>query len=251
MAAVAPAPLISGRGTLDAEWRVALAARHLQGLRDGPYPCSRVVVVAPHPDDEVLACGGLLSRHAAQGGRTLIVAVTDGEASHRGSPGWSATALAAVRRSERRRGLGYLGLPDPAIVALRLPDGDVRAHGGWLQACLQRCLRPADIVVSTWLHDGHPDHDATALATIAACRRSGARLIQAPVWMWHWAHPGDPRVPWRRLRRFPLAPADVRRKQRALFAHRSQLDARQRLEGPVLGEAILGRLSRRDEYFFV
>ncbi len=45
---------------------------------------ARVVVVAPHPDDEVFALGGFIHDVAARGGAVTIVAVTDGEAAHAG-----------------------------------------------------------------------------------------------------------------------------------------------------------------------
>ncbi|NJA60592.1 PIG-L family deacetylase, partial [Streptomyces sp. NEAU-H3] len=44
-----------------------------------------------------------------------------------------------------------------------------------------------------------------------------------PVWMWHWARPDDPRVPWHRAARLDL-PADVRaRKRDAVACFRSQI----------------------------
>jgi hypothetical protein len=67
-AVIAEQPLISGRGT-----RIGMAG--MGGLADLPVtiaaqlvpPNSRAVIVAPHPDDEVLACGGLLQQLHAQG----------------------------------------------------------------------------------------------------------------------------------------------------------------------------------------
>ena len=48
--------------------------------------CHEMIVVAPHPDDEVLGVGGLMSTAAAAGIRVSVVAVTDGGGSHPGSP---------------------------------------------------------------------------------------------------------------------------------------------------------------------
>jgi len=79
------------------------------------------------------------------------------------------------------------------------------------------------VVVSTWEHDGHPDHATTAQVARTACSAIGCACLCAPVWMWHWAVPGDDRVPWLRLRALPLEAADSRRKQAALLAHRSHL----------------------------
>ena len=76
---------IEGEGTPDASWQA------WGGLQDLPPvsaaalvpPGRRAVIVAPHPDDEVLACGGLLQMLAAQGSPMVLVAVTDGTGSLR------------------------------------------------------------------------------------------------------------------------------------------------------------------------
>ena len=106
MAAVESARQILHDGTTDeAAWRDWL------GLLQPPAVSfdalvnagQRIVVVSLHPDDKVLACGGLLALHARRGGASAIVAVTDGEASHRSDPARSEARLASARRVERRR----------------------------------------------------------------------------------------------------------------------------------------------------
>ena len=75
---------IRGPGTSLAQWQASRALQAVPTItaqlllpHDG-----RLVVVAPHPDDEVLMCGGLLSRFAGQEEQLLQVSVTDGEGSH-------------------------------------------------------------------------------------------------------------------------------------------------------------------------
>lgn len=210
----------------------------------------RLVVVAPHPDDEVLACGGLMALHTARGGETLVIAVSDGEASHAGIPGWDAPRLAHARRAESVDGLQRLGAGGAPVLRLGLPDGHVSAHLDRLPGMLAGVLQRSDVVVTTWQLDGHPDHDATGLAAARACRVAGCRLLEAPVWMWHWAAPGDARVPWHRLASVPLDADTVRRKQSALAAHTTQLQLRNARCGPVLGASIQARAAWSDEYFF-
>jgi LmbE family N-acetylglucosaminyl deacetylase len=220
----------------------------------------RLLVIAPHPDDEVLACGGLLNLHAARGGECAVIAVTDGDASHAGCAGWSAEQLAETRRTESERGLAQLGVPRSAITRLGLPDGVVTRHTQQLLEALRWQLRAGDVVVSTWRLDGHPDHEATGSAGAAVCAALGARFIEAPVWMWHWALPLDPRVPWDRMRALPLSPCAFGCKTAALAEHVTQLLPRvrrdpdahgNRREGAVLDASILQRAARRREYFFV
>ncbi len=242
---------IEGTGTLEAEWRAwpGLARLPTLTLDDCIGATQRLVIVAPHPDDEILAAGGLAARHADRGGAVLVVAVTDGEASHRGNPDWPAERLAAARRAESGAGLArLLGVP-PAMRRLGLPDSAVAAAP--VAAALEAIVGATDVVVATWRCDGHPDHEACGEAAAAACDAVGCTLLEAPVWMWHWAAPGDARVPWSRLRTLALADDVVRRRQAAIAEHVTQLAPRGRDEGPVLTAAILERLSRTSDCIFV
>lgn len=252
MATVNPQRLIQGSGTAEAAWQAWLQSGGISTclLREWVPRTARLVVVAPHPDDEVLACGGLVAMHRDQGGDVAVIAVTDGEASHADSPLWNAAALAVARHGERTAGLRQLGVPADVVTRLALPDGGVVHYTLRLALKLQMLLRPSDVVVTTWRLDGHPDHEATGLAASLACPVVGCRLIEAPVWMWHWANPGDPFVPWHRMQRLPLKPHAHEQKQAALAAHASQLDALQRPGGPVLDRAIVARARRADEYYF-
>ena len=77
------------------------------------------------------------------------------------------------------------------------------------------------------------------------------RLIESPVWMWHWAKPADRRVPWSRMRALQIAPEVLAKKRMALAAHVTQLVPRDTGDGPVLGDGVLERLDRDHEYFIV
>ncbi len=253
MGALTARRAIEGVGCTESVWREWLDALDVPTLawNDWLPATARLVVVAPHPDDEVLACGALLAMHAARGGECCVVAVTDGEGSHPGSKRWTPQQLTAVRRAERAEGLLRLGLGGASLHGLGLPDGAVQTQADVLRLRLTDLLRPADVVVTTWPLDGHPDHDACGAAAVQTCAAVGCRLLTAPVWMWHWAAPGDARVPWHRLRALQVDSAALQRKQAALEAHVSQRTAREGGQGPVLGAEILARAAREREYFFV
>lgn len=245
--------LIEGEGTSDLTWQRWLTATPWCELpmASTPAPQQRLVVVAPHPDDEVLACGALVATHAGRGGEVVVIAVTDGEGSHAGASAPGPCDLAVQRRGERMQGLARLGVALPTVHALALEDGGVLAQRGLLRGALSFLLRPGDVVVSTWEGDGHPDHEATGLATRQACLHIGCTFLAAPVWMWHWSTEADPRVPWHRLRRLPLNAQAWSRKQAALAAHVSQLTPRSATLGAVLGAGVLARAAWRHEYYFV
>ena len=242
---------IAAPATAESQWQAFLAQWSPPRVElDDLLPRhARLVIVAPHPDDEVLACGGLARLHARRGGAVRVIAVTDGEASHVGSPEHDSAWLASQRRAERLRGLAALGVAADQVVRLGLADGRVAREQSALEGRLTSLLGADDVVVSTWRFDGHPDHEATGAAVARACAQVECRFIEAPVWMWHWAAPGDTRVEWRRLRALPLDPGTRRSKQTALRAHASQLEARGPSLGPVLDAAIVARSQREFEYF--
>ena len=247
-----PQGLIRDEGTSEVQWQAwsGLHAIRTIPLEKWIHPSARLVVVAPHPDDEILACGGLLRQHTERGGKTLVIGVTDGEASHAGQPAWQASQLAVLRHEERLTGLSRLGCGDTEICRLGLQDGKVAGQAGELEAALQKELRWGDIVVSTWRLDGHPDHGACGLAAARACSAVHCRLLEAPVWMWQWGLPNDQRVPWHRLVGLPLTNSAMQAKQKSISAHVSQLEPRSASQAPVLGRTMLERFSRRVEYFF-
>lgn len=161
--------------------------------------CREMIVVAPHPDDEVLGVGGLMAMASAAGIRISVVAVTDGGSSHPGSPTMSADQLMSARPREVRCALARLGV-DVDPLRLGFVDGDVAEHEEELTRALTELLSggPGTWCLTPWRGDRHPDHEATARATLTAARRAGIAVLEYPIWMWHWARPEHREVPWGR-----------------------------------------------------
>lgn len=183
----------------------------------------RVLVVAAHPDDEVLGLGGTISRLAAAGTRLRLVAATDGEASHPHSTSPIARDLVRIRTAETRAALTALGAGDTEIVRLRLPDTGVARHEQELADQLAELSAGFDMIAAPWSEDVHADHEATGRAAVTAGYRTGVPVLQYPVWTWHWATPQDSRIPWHRAARIPLTSRDLARKHAALGCFASQL----------------------------
>jgi len=243
---------IRGPGTHESVWLPWLAEQRVHSASMGEL-CpgqARLVVVAPHPDDEILACGGLLAMRAAHGLPSLVVAVTNGEASHGTMDPQACERLGQRRAQESGAGLKALGLAPACVVRLGIPDGKAADMIFAIAMKLLPLLKLDDVIVTTWRLDGHPDHEATAEAARQAAAKVGCRLLEAPVWMWHWATPDDLSIPWSRLVSIDLPRRVLVAKQQALSHHRSQLEPRGDGLDAVLVPSILARVARSREYFF-
>lgn len=142
----------------------------------------RIIVVAPHPDDETLGCGMLIARAARDGARVAVVALTDGQASHPNSRRWPATALGRLRRAELRRAMARLGAGASRLVFLGWPDGQVARRGKAL--ALRRMLQALDpgVVIAASPNDHHMDHKAGWALVRDALRGTGVPLFAYAVW---------------------------------------------------------------------
>jgi LmbE family N-acetylglucosaminyl deacetylase len=190
----------------------------------------RLVVVAPHPDDEVLQAGGLMRWRQGRGGEIVIVAVTDGEASHARSTRTTPGELRSRRAAERDEALRRLGVRPAAVVRLGVPDQACRDHVDDLGVAISTVLRPADVVVTVSSADAHPDHVATATAARRAARGLIDTIFEAPTWaLVHRVAP----VPTHTLR---LDDSAWAAKRHAIEAYRSQLEplGPSPLDGPVV-----------------
>jgi LmbE family N-acetylglucosaminyl deacetylase len=237
-------------GTPEAEWTSSVCLTTLAPLR--PLHPRRVVVVAPHPDDEILGTGGLLQTFIHQRIPIEIIAVTDGEASHPDSLFAGKTELGSIRTDESVEALRRIGCPDAVVRRLGLPDGHVGEHFDSLAKMLDEVLFPDDLCLAPWLHDGHPDHDACGEVVASIAGSTGTAVLSYLVWTWHWADPksgGD--LPWANCRRFELTRRMAARKRWATGAFPSQT---RRPDGDrnvtaVLPPSVLRRFWRPFEVF--
>ncbi len=191
---------------------------------------SPVLVVAPHPDDESLGCGGLLALLGDAGVEIHAVLVTDGTASHPNSLRFDADARRALRDVEWRDALACLGLGASAMHRLGCPDGSVPVPGDPRFASVQADLRVLldaicpHLVLLPWRRDPHPDHRASHALVRAALagRARSPRFLEYIVWAVERGSADDlPRPHEARTWRLDIAAARER-KRCAIAAHRSQ-----------------------------
>lgn len=183
----------------------------------------KVLVIAAHPDDEVLGCGATMARLAAEGHRVEVLIVAEGATSR---PGHEADDVSSLRECARAAAavLGasevhFGGLPDNRLDAVPLLEV-VQLIEGVLSE-----VRP-DVVLTH--HDGdlNVDHRVVSNAVLTACRpMAGSRVTRVYLfevassteWAFHRMKPSfEPNV-------FVDVNESVGAKQRALECYASEM----------------------------
>ena len=207
-----------------AEARAAIEALPLRDF-SAIFGREKLLILAPHADDESLGCGGLIAEACARGHDVFVSILTDGAMSHPHSRAWPAPRLVAQRRREAQAATGILGLRPEQLDFLDQPDSRAPHEGPRFAAALERVCdlmraRGIGTLCATWLGDPHGDHGAAAKLAAAACARTGARHLAYPVWA--WVAPDDAAMPEvRQGARLDIA-RHLPTKRRAIAAHETQ-----------------------------
>lgn len=124
-----------------------------------------VLVLAAHPDDEVIGAGGMLAWHASRGHAVVVVHATDGA---RGDPANRERDICAVRRAEGKEALARLGIGAPRHWDML--DGGLPEDLASLTTRIGEVMREVQPRTLYSFHAGeaHRDHRAIAAATAAA-----------------------------------------------------------------------------------
>jgi LmbE family N-acetylglucosaminyl deacetylase len=189
------------------------------------------LVVAPHPDDESLGCGGTIALLRQLNLPVYVLFVSDGTLSHPNSPSYPSDRLRQLREAEALEALRILNVPDTNAHFMRQKDRQVLTSDKpgfdqtvqYVTDLLERWA--PDTVLVPWRRDPHPDHRASwQLLTEAITQlQKPTRLLEYLIWLWELGNEADmPRVDemtgWR---------VDIDRvmaqRDRAIAAHRSQV----------------------------
>ncbi|MDQ2891202.1 MAG: PIG-L family deacetylase [Gemmatimonadota bacterium] len=193
-------------------------------------PGAMIVIVAPHPDDESLAAGGLIQRARARGARVAVVFMTDGDMNP--WPQRAAETRAVIGRSDRVRwgrrrraeahaALTVLGVHADAVHVLGMADMGLTealardpAGASVPVATLLHELAP-DLVVLPSLYDTHPDHSAAHVMWMLALHRAACDAGVAT----YAVHGRDDST----ASEFEISASELATKMRAVGEHASQL----------------------------
>jgi LmbE family N-acetylglucosaminyl deacetylase len=222
-------------GTPETSWEAALRNAPLLSL-----PCSAIVVVSPHPDDEILGAGGLIRSAVRAGHEVTVLSVTDGEAAY---PDWE--GLDRIRRREVRDALSVLVPQTVATRHLSIPDGKVDENRAALSDAIERQLSGNTLLIAPYERDGHPDHDTTGEVCCEVAGLRNVTLWRYPIWVWHHGFPQ--RFADQPLGRFMLDEATREAKARAMSCFASQMRPLGR--EPIVPAHVLQYFTRPYEVF--
>ncbi len=152
----------------------------------------RTLIVAPHPDDEALGCGGLIALLNSQDAEVHIVFVTNGGASHPNSNAYSTFKLQELRKLEAISSCLSLGVRKDNIHFMELKDSKLHELKEYDKSEFSKRLNSIfkschfDSIVVTWRRDAHSDHRETykLCQTFIKQLKRPIQIIEYPIWLW-------------------------------------------------------------------
>jgi LmbE family N-acetylglucosaminyl deacetylase len=228
----------------------------MHSLDPTTFCAGKILVAAPHMDDEILGCGGTLLQIPRKE-RIHVVYTTDGQSQIRGRaapPGKE--DLGALRRAEARAALAELGIPEANVHFLDFPESQLKRAAAECRLQLDQLIRALepDAVFAPFRFDRNPDHLALN-RIVRALREQARRPFETweyfVYWQWKLLPRGDIRA---YLRPDCLWASDIRavadRKRRLLEKFVSQTTLFYPWQyKPVLGPALLDQFCAGPEYF--
>jgi LmbE family N-acetylglucosaminyl deacetylase len=188
--------------TLRASWD-----RRLQSGSDWQPASGPLLVVGPHPHDEILGAGGLIHTWVSWGHDVTVLSVTDGE-----TEVTEAQHLDLMRRDALRAALRKLSATHVSVVRMGFRDGHVSESRNRLRMAIDALLEPRMTLIAPCEQGGQPDHDAVGQVCRESAHANGLSLARYPLPAWD----GEPALPEAGLVRFPLDMEARRAKAHAL-----------------------------------
>ncbi len=243
------------RGLLTRGLQVVLRLRARSLLDD--LPAGRVLVVAPHPDDEALGCGRLIAILRTRNVMVDIVWLTDGEASPSDFAG-GPMQLAITRRQEARAAAALLGVPEACLHHLGAPDGrlphlsaEQRYEVITALVKLVDQLLPNSVFVTSRL-DGSTEHTAAHALTSEAISLARHRPQLRAYLVWAYWKIRDLRIAVSKASSvwfLPSTPRDSLARSQAIRAHVTQTAPQPPNDQALLSPHFLECFPRTGEFF--
>ena len=180
-----------------------------------------LLVVAPHPNDEILGAGGLIQTWVACGREVSVLSVSDGEAANPEFEG-----LANIRREQVKEALRKLCPTHVSVTRLGLPDGRITEHLNRVRNAMLSFCRDRLTLIAPYEHDGHPDNDAVGAMCVDFARSWNIPIARYAIRAWYRPAGGCPdlaAMSKERWVKFALSDDAKRAKARAIQCFCSQM----------------------------
>lgn len=168
--------------------RILIAFVRTKARRSACFsPTGNVVILAPHPDDEVFGCGGLIARLVAKGQTPHVIVLTGGGGSHRGCCSTAESDIISARRELTHKAMAALGLPESNIYELNFTDGNIGEGNPEEKKKLVALIleiKP-DVILVPHNGEGWPDHLAARELRIELAG-DDTEVYEYCVWMWYY-----------------------------------------------------------------
>jgi len=172
-----------------------LTRNSLEGVALSPpsavYQWATTLIIAPHPDDETLCCGGAIALLRQMGYRVHVMVLSDGLSMHPHAEFMKSDEFSAMRKYEAESALSHLGVPNDAVTFLSLNDPLIpaRQEAGFeevVRLCRNKLnsLKP-DTILTPWRRDFHKDHQAAWQITQQALAEESmddVKLVEYSKW---------------------------------------------------------------------
>jgi LmbE family N-acetylglucosaminyl deacetylase len=146
-------------------------------------PAGRLLVLAPHPDDETIGCGGTISMSLRRGAYVRVVVVTRGDYARTVK---DRETVASIRQLELVGATRALGLEIADVIQLGFADGYLARFEEQVRARLAEQITSwgPTVVLVTAAADPHPDHAALGRLARDVLADSSVALFEYMVWGW-------------------------------------------------------------------
>lgn len=181
----------------------------------------RVIAIAPHPDDEVFGCGGLISRLVSRGAVPHIIVLTGGGGSHRSCCSTPEVSIISARRKLTHKAMAILGLAESQLHEMNFADGHLgegnQEERQKLKALIEE-IKP-DVILVPHHGEGWPDHLAARELGIELANRN-TKVYEYCVWMWYY-HQKE--LDWKNGYILRMTESEHQKKLEAIKAYHSAL----------------------------
>lgn len=179
------------------------------------------IIIAPHPDDEVFGCGGLIARLVSEDHNPHVIVLTGGGGSHRGCCSTAESDIISARRELTHKAMSALGLPESHIHELDFTDGHISEGNAAEKKKLESLISEInpDVILVPHHGEGWPDHLAARDLGIELAGED-TDVYEYCVWMWYYRQKN---LDWKNAYVLQMTEAEHQKKLEAIETYHSAL----------------------------